>query len=91
MPGGFVIKSRHQTTFHFRRRVPLDLVEAIGKTHQVASLKTESRRQATVRARLLATHFDALFASIRMTKDPKKLEELIAKAKQKIEIDVVVK
>ena len=41
MPGSFVIKSRHQTTFHFRRRVPLDLVSAIG----TMTTKGQTRRK----------------------------------------------
>ena len=65
MPGCFLIKSRHHTVFHFRRRVPLDLLTIVGKSHLTQSLKTDSRRLAVIRARAAAVQTDALFAHLR--------------------------
>lgn len=39
-------------TFYLRMRVPLDVVEAIGRSHIVVSLKTKERRVALARFRL---------------------------------------
>ena len=65
MPGCFLVKSRHHTVFHFRRRVPLDLLTLVGKSHLTQSLKTDSRRLAVIRARAAAAQTDALFAHLR--------------------------
>ena len=66
----FLVKSRHSTTYHFRRKVPADLARAIGKTHLVVSLKTGNHRQALTSARLLATQTDAAFMRLRSMSDP---------------------
>lgn len=65
MPGCFLVKSRHHTVFHFRRRVPLDLQKLVGKSHLTQSLRTDSRRLAVIRARAAAAQTDALFAHLR--------------------------
>lgn len=69
MPALFLIKSRHRTTFHFRRRVPLDLVPQLGKTHITCSLQTDSLQLAQVRARAAAATTDAAFEHIRTMSD----------------------
>ena len=64
----FLCKSRHSTTYHFRRKVPLDLVCAVGKSHLVASLKTHNKALAIVRARAVASQLDAAFDKMRTMK-----------------------
>ena len=54
MAAGFILRSRHGTVFHFRRRVPKDLVERLGRTHIVVSLRSAVCGQARERARVLA-------------------------------------
>lgn len=68
MAGAFIEKSRHGTVFYFRRRVPLDLVESIGKRHIYVTLQTHERRTALVRARELAVQTDCLFEEMRKPK-----------------------
>ena len=41
MSSNFILRSRHGTVFHFRRRVPKDLVGRIGRSYLVSSLHTE--------------------------------------------------
>ena len=65
MTGNFIQRSRHGTVFHFRRRVPLDLREVVGQLHIYVSLRTEERRVAIIRARLLAVRTDQLFSDLR--------------------------
>lgn len=61
MAAEFLQRSRHGTVFMFRRRIPLDLVPALGRTHFYRSLGTADLRTAGARARALATACDALF------------------------------
>jgi hypothetical protein len=63
----FMHRSRHGTVYMFRRRVPADLRLTVGKTTLIKSLGTESRREALVRARHLASLSDKLFARLRGT------------------------
>lgn len=65
MPTRFLVKSRHQTIFHFRRRVPRDLQPFVKKSHLTKSLQTDSHRLAVIRARAAAAQTDALFAHLR--------------------------
>ena len=65
MAGNFIQRSRHGTVFYFRRRVPLDLRESFGKLQIYVSLRTEKRREATIRARSLAAVTDRLFDDLR--------------------------
>ena len=39
MAGGFIQRSRHGTVFYFRRRVPTDLRDRVGKAHIYVSLE----------------------------------------------------
>lgn len=74
MAGEFVERSRHGTIFYFRRRVPSDIRDRLGKRHIYVTLRTQERRTALRRARLLAVHTDQLFEEIRKMpgdKDPK--------------------
>ena len=65
MAANFIRRSRHDTVFYFRRRIPNDL-HALGLPRQVVrSLHTAERREATVRARALAAATDNLFSRIR--------------------------
>ncbi|MGF6663302.1 hypothetical protein QF000_004970 [Paraburkholderia atlantica] len=65
MAGDFLLLSRHQTVYLFRRRVPRDLMERLGRTEIYRSLGTTDRKLAVVRARALATYTDQVFARIR--------------------------
>jgi hypothetical protein len=49
----FIQRSRHGTVYHFRRRVPKDLAEPLGRGQIVVSLHTEVRTLALQRARAL--------------------------------------
>lgn len=52
-------------TFYLRMRVPLDVVEAVGRTHIVVSLKTKERRVALARFRLEQATVERQFESAR--------------------------
>lgn len=75
MAGNFIERSRHGTVFYFRRRVPRDLRERLGRCHIYVSLRTEQRRLAILRARLLAVRTDQVFEEIR-SMPRKKSDEL---------------
>lgn len=61
----YLKSSRHRTVFYFRRRVPDDLLPCIGKRYLVKSLDTSKRREAIIRARILAAQTDHLFFYLR--------------------------
>ncbi|MEX0959093.1 MAG: DUF6538 domain-containing protein [Burkholderiales bacterium] len=76
MAGNFLQRSRHGTTYFFRRRVPAD-VQHILKLHQLyRSLATADRKEATIRARKFAARTDELFAQIRLMTKKKKGDTL---------------
>lgn len=52
-------------TFYLRMRVPLDVVEAVGRTHIVVSLKTKERRVALARFRLEQARVERQFEAAR--------------------------
>ncbi len=64
MYGRFLTKSRHGTTYYFRRRVPVYAQSIIGTTVILRSLRTGNPRLAMIRGRALATHTDDLFLRI---------------------------
>ncbi len=68
MSGRYLIKSRHGTTYYFRRRVPTDAQAAIGTPLILRSLHTSNPRLAMIRGRALAAYTDALFGYISMAK-----------------------
>ncbi len=68
MSGRFLIKSRHGTTYYFRRRVPVYARPTIGRAILIRSLQTSNPRLAMMRGRALAAHTDALFLRIAMAK-----------------------
>ena len=61
----YLKRSRHGTTFYFRRRVPDELRQTVGQPYLTKSLETSDRREAIMRARLLAAKTDILFADFR--------------------------
>lgn len=65
MAGDFIQRSRHGTVFYFRRRVPGDLQQRIGRLHLYVSLRTEVLAEAKRRARALAAATDRLFMELR--------------------------
>jgi hypothetical protein len=67
MAGRFLQRSRHGTTYFFRRRIPDDLRGVLGRCQLYRSLGTVDVREAVVRARALAVEIDRLFAHIRDT------------------------
>lgn len=69
MAQNFLVTSRHGTVFYFRRRVPNDLRAAVNKPYLVKSLQTTLRPLALVRARVLASKTDVLFATLRNMKN----------------------
>lgn len=67
--GAFLQRSRHGTTFFFRRRVPDDLRVILGRNQLYRSLGTAELRPALAQARRLAAETDELFTRLRdMTK-----------------------
>lgn len=69
MTASFLQKSRHNTVYYFRRRVPDDIQAVLGRRQIYKSLDTHNRREAVIRARKLAAKTDALFAYIRTMPD----------------------
>ena len=65
MTQNFLTTSRHGTIFYFRRRVPDDLREAIGKPYLVRTLATSHRAKAIIMARAYAARTDLLYQSLR--------------------------
>ena len=61
MAAGFLSRSRHGTTFYFRRRVCQQIQPILQKTYLVTSLRTSDIREARIRARRLAVQTDRLF------------------------------
>lgn len=67
----FIQRSRHGTVYHFRRRVPKDLAEPLGRGQIVVSLHTEVRTLALRRARALLLATDDLFRDLRLMGKPR--------------------
>lgn len=68
MYGRFLIKSRHETTYYFRRRVPDYARSVIGKAVLLRSLQTTDHRLAMTRSHSLGARTDAIFIQIDMAK-----------------------
>lgn len=69
MAGNFLTKSRHGTTFYFRRRVPIHAQATLGKQFVLKSLETSNKCLAMIRARAFAAYTDLLFQYLGMTKN----------------------
>jgi integrase len=87
MSSNFIQRSRHGTVFHFRRRVPKDLVGRIGRSHLVSSLHTEQLAEARKRGRALAAATDELFTELRNMPSDKKPRSLRTHYGLGIELD----
>lgn len=72
----YLTKSRHGTTFYFRRRVPKAAKKLLGHSMIVQSLLTSDRRLAIIRGRLLAVHTDSLFQRIAMATKSKDSDDI---------------
>jgi hypothetical protein len=70
MAANFLQRSRHDSVFYFRRRVPADLFDSLRKRQIYKSLDPCDRREAIIRARALAAQTDRLFASLRAMPKP---------------------
>ncbi|MFO1305787.1 MAG: DUF6538 domain-containing protein [Burkholderiales bacterium] len=68
MPAHFLRRSRHGTTYFFRRRVPARLREILGTGYICRSLLTSDRRAAVARARAWAVRTDELFEGLELSK-----------------------
>lgn len=75
MAGDFLQRSRHGTTYFFRRRVPADIQHVFKIAQLYRALATTDRRTAIVRARVLASRTDRLFEQVRAM--GKKKEEVL--------------
>jgi integrase len=69
MASNYLKQSRHGSVFYFRRRIPDDLRLTVGKPYIVKSLGTGMRREAIIRARVLAAYTDGFFAQLRTMPD----------------------
>jgi len=87
MSSNFIQGSRHGTVFHFRRRVPKDLVCRIGRSDLVRSLHTEQLAEARKRGRALAAATDELFTELRYMPSEKKPRSLRTHYGLGIELD----
>ena len=68
MARNFLTSSRHGTVFYFRRRVPDDLRQIVGKLYLVKTLNTVHRGAAIVLARAYAVKTDAFYHHLRAMK-----------------------
>lgn len=68
MAQNFLTSSRHGTVFYYRRRVPDDLRQVLGKPYLVRTLATTHRAAAIVLARQYAARTDALYGKLRAMK-----------------------
>ncbi|EKE17641.1 MAG: hypothetical protein ACD_10C00345G0001, partial [uncultured bacterium] len=68
MAQNFITSSRHGTIYYFRRRVPDDLRQMIGKPYLVKTLKTSNQREATILARAYAGKTDQIYQHLRAMK-----------------------
>src|ERR1700730_15302097 len=73
MAANFLQRSRHGSVFYFRRRVPDDLRILTGQTQLFRSLHTSDRREAALRARVVAVDSDHLFMKLRNMATKQKL------------------
>jgi integrase len=71
MAKNFLTFSRHGTIYYFRRRVPDDLKQIIGKPYLVKSLETSCRCDAIILARAYAAKTDAIYRHLRDMKKQK--------------------
>lgn len=82
----FLQKSRHQSVYYFRRKVPLDLRGHLARDQLYQTLHTCERSTAVIRARRLAALTDNIFDALRkMTEEEFKnspLGRLIAERRQ---------
>lgn len=65
----FLQKSRHQSVYYFRRKVPLDLRGRFAQSQLYQSLQTCERTSAVIRARRLAASTDNIFDALRKMTD----------------------
>lgn len=68
MAQNFLTSSRHGTVFYFRRRVPDDLQQIVGKLYLVKTLNTTHRGAAIILARAYAAKTDAIYQHLRAMK-----------------------
>ena len=68
----FLHRSRHGTVYHFRRRVPRDLIALLERGQIVVTTHTEVRALAHRRARALLFATDDLFTDLRRMGKPTK-------------------
>ncbi|HRQ15261.1 MAG TPA: site-specific integrase, partial [Promineifilum sp.] len=66
MQRSYMVRSRHETNFHFRRRIPRDLRAFFGARHYIhKSLGTSDQKAARIAAVQLALASDIAFAELR--------------------------
>lgn len=86
MAQSFLTSSRHGTVFYFRRRVPGDLRQLLGRIYLVKTLNTTQRGAAIVLARAYAAKTDAIYQHLRTMKKTN-LEGLQTEYVLKLEFD----
>lgn len=87
MAGLFLTKSRHDSIYYFRRRVPEAAQRVVGRTMYVQSLATSDRRLAVIRSRALAARTDVIFQQIIMANRPKEDDGVILEYIMKIDFN----
>jgi len=83
----FLQRSRHGTVYHFRRRVPKDLIAPLGRSQIVVTTRTEVRALAIRRARALLFATDDLFTDLRHLGKPNKAKTYTTEYGLAIEFD----
>lgn len=68
MSTNFLTRSRHNSIYYFRRRIPIDLRQHFRNNLLLKSLNTSSKKLAIILARNLACQADELFEKVREMK-----------------------
>lgn len=72
----YLHRPKSSNNFHFRRKIPLDLIDHYGKKLIKFSLGTSDRQKADELCRLKAVEYDQEFAEIRRQQAAEEIEEL---------------
>lgn len=86
MPINFLTRSRHNSIYYFRRRIPIDISHSFKNNLILKSLNTVSKKNAVILARNLASQTDGLFEEIR-TMNKKKSDSPLASYIFKVDLD----
>lgn len=75
---------RRSGRFYYRRRVPADLVRALGKREVKLSLRTSIRFEARSRAVMLAARVEGVFMALRDEEERRLIERLVGEYERRL-------